>query len=172
MKRVFTGILSLGLLLSTTSNATEQVQILRGRGIDGQPCAVKIVRDGKFLKSVSLEGSAKIFEILSEKEGSVGPKTEIRPQGASEILSVIEDGNQDLYRYFTHSDNFFSNGEVFKLDTNDIPKNAEEEIKGLKMVIQLGLNYDGDELVSVKAQNKAKAFLIATLASAQFTCDK
>lgn len=168
MKKLVTGIFLTGSLISTTSMAADVVQTMTGRGIDGKACAVKIVRDGNVLKSVTLEGASKVFEILSENGGSYGPKTEIRSRGAGEVLPL---GDEAL-KYFTHSENIFSNGETFKLDTNDLPRSGENELKGIKMVMQLGLLYDGDQLVSVKAQSKAKALLVATLASSQFTCDK
>ncbi|QDK36255.1 hypothetical protein [Bdellovibrio sp. NC01] len=171
MKSVKLAIAVVTALMSVKAMAADQVQTLQGRGIDGKACAVTIVRDGNNLKSVKLQGASKVFEILSENGGSYGPKTSINSRGGEEVLQLAEE-NQALYKYFTHSENIFSNGEVFKLDTNDIPRNGEESLKGIKMVIQLGLDYDGEELVGVKAQSKAKALLVATLASSQFTCQK
>ncbi|MDG0814758.1 hypothetical protein [Bdellovibrio svalbardensis] len=170
MKKTKLVLMCAGILFSLKGVAAEQTQVMKGIGIDGKACAVKIVREGDLLKSVILEGASQVFEIIAEKSDGYGPRTEIREKGGGEVLGIAEE-SKGMYSYFTHSENIFSNGETFKLDTNDLPQTGES-LKGLKMIIQIGLRYDGNELVSVKAQNKAKALLVATLASAQFTCQK
>ncbi|KHD87787.1 MAG: hypothetical protein OM95_12285 [Bdellovibrio sp. ArHS] len=173
MKLLKTAITTLTVLASLESIAAPQVQTLKGRGIDGTPCSVTIVRDGDTLKSVQLQGSAKVFEILAENGSSIGPDSDIQAYGGAEIFRVNEE-NKNTYAFFSHSENLFSNGEVFKFNSKDMPASTtgEDALKGVNMVVQLGLDYDGDELVRVKAQNKIKALWVATLASSQFTCQK
>ena len=160
-------ILMFVALASLKVVAAEQIQSLEGTGIDNQSCSVEISRDGDQLKSVSFKGAAQVFEILAERGSGYGPQREIRPRGGEE---VIPEG-ADLFPYFQHSNNLFSDGGTFTLDTNDMPRTAES-MGGLKMQISIELKYERGELVSVTATNKAKALLVATLASSKFTCEK
>lgn len=146
------------------------LQAMDGIGLDNKPCTVRIIRDGKLLKSVQLKGAAEIFQILAERGSSYGPETVIDSWGAEEVFAITNHGNDHVYQYFTHSENMFSNGEVFKLNTDDIPKNSEKGLKGVKLLLELSLDYDGEELVNVTATSKAKALIFATLGSAKFKC--
>lgn len=171
MKNLISAILTTGLMTSTIAFA-DTVQTMKGTGIDGQSCAVQIVRDGNNLKSVTLVGASQVYEILSESSESTGSHSNINPYGGKEIFDIAENGDRDVYGYFSYSKNLFSNGEVFKLDTSDLPDNGQDELRGVKMLIQLDLEYDRKELVKVKAETKVKALLFATLASSEFTCEK
>lgn len=85
MKKVFSSLFVAGLLLSSNAFA-DTVQTLNGKGIDGEACSVRIVRDGNTLKSVTLSGASKVFEILSDSGGSTGPRTHISPRGGQDIF--------------------------------------------------------------------------------------
>lgn len=160
-KSVFAAALFLSL------GASAATQTLQGTGIDGKPCSVQIERQETVLQSVKLDGASKVFEILSETGTGYGPQTRIAPRGASEIISPVD----SILGKFKHAENFFSNGETFSLDTSDLPR-SEEELGGIKMTIELELSYSGDELVRVSATSRAKALLVATLASSKFICEK
>jgi hypothetical protein len=157
-------------LFFSSSLYASTIQSLEGFGLDDKPCSAVIVRDGNTLISVQLKGSAEIFQILSENGSSYGPKTYIDPRGAEEVFSITGHGNDHLYRYFRFSENLFSNGETFKLNTDDLQKTTGKELKGIKVLIQLSLDYDEDKVVRVTAQSKAKALMFATLGSVEFIC--
>lgn len=152
---------------SLSSMAAEQTQVLAGAGIDGNPCSIQVTRDGNQLKNASIKGAAEVFEILAEKGSGYGPRREIRSHGGEEIVPDAA----EMYQYFRHSENLFSDGETFKLDTSDVPQ-SEESLGPLKMQVSIELRYDQGQLVSATVINKAKALLVATLASSKFTCQK
>lgn len=158
----------LSLLVSFNAFAKETTQTLNGTGIDGKPCSVSIVRNGEKLKEVTLKGASEVFEILAEKEGGVGPQTQINSRGGEEILQIVQE-NKDLYKYFTYSNAIFSDTEEFSLDTNDIEN--KEKIP-FKMVAAVRLSYNDGVLSEVKAASKMKTLGIVTLASSKFVCTK
>lgn len=155
------------VFLAVSAFAANEVQTLKGTGIDGQACEVKITRDGNKLKNIEMTGASEVFEIIAENGSSYGPKTSIRPRGGSETIMAKD----SLLPYFQHSENFFSEGETFTVDTSDLPKNDDEESFPFKVTVKIALSYENNALVSVNVVNKAKAAVIIPMASSKFTCD-
>lgn len=145
--------------------AAEKVQVLEGAGIDNQFCRVEITRDGNKLKDIKLQGAAEVWEIMAENEDGYGPRRHINSHGGEEIILK----GPGIFENFKHSENFFSDGEVFSLDTSDVVT-AEDGTGGLKMVIKVSLNYENGKLASVQVTNKARALYVATVASSKFSC--
>lgn len=158
---------ALTVCFALNSLAAEKIQVLEGTGIDNNSCRVEITRDGNKLKNIQIQGAAEVWEIMAENNDGYGPRRHINPNGGEEVILK----SPGIFKHFSHSENFFSDGEVFSLDTNDIVS-TEDGTGGLKMLIKVALNYENGELVSVQVTNKAKALYVATIASSKFSCEK
>jgi hypothetical protein len=161
-------VIFLSLLVSSQVFAAQTKQTLQGTGIDGNPCAVEIIRDGDVLKKVTLTGASENYEVINE---GFRPKTSISPHGGQEALGPA--GKQDntaILAYFRHSSGLFSARETFQFDSKDLP--GDNPLRGVKMVSALQLDYDGHDLVEVKAGSKIKGLGVLTLGSVKFSCTK
>jgi len=159
----------LGLALATGAFATSQE--FSGTGIDGQPCQVKVDRDGTTIKSIELTGATKTFEILSENGSEYGPSTEIDANGAVKMLDLLHD-NPHMFSYMKVTKMFLQKGEVVNFNTNDVPRLNEDDNSGwFNMTFSMNLYYDKEgRIKEVKANSKMKTAAIFTLASQRFTC--
>lgn len=162
-----TRIFFLTLLLSFQAYAADMKQVLQGIGIDGKACSVEVTREGNKLKNVVLRGATKVFEIIAEKEDGVGPSTYINSYGGEELFPFGD--QKEVFGEFTYSQGLFSDSETFEIDTSDLNMN---DLKGLKMVGVVQLNYEDGQVTEVKAGAKFKGLAIVTLASSQFICTK
>lgn len=169
MKGVTTLVAFALMISSQFTFAAEEVLLLKGKGLDGKACEVKIIRDGDSLKSVELTGASKIFEILSENEDGYGPETRISPNGGEEVLQLLQD-NPALYDEMKITSGIFTNSKTYTLDTSDLPR-TDEDLKGIKAKIGLNLKFKGRELSKVSANFKGKVLLV-TIASSTFECSK
>jgi hypothetical protein len=153
------------LLLSNMAFAAE-TQVLKGTGVDGKACSVKIVSDKHEIKSVELTGATEQYEILAETSSGYGPKREISPRGASEIISFLQQ-SPSLYKELQMSSGVFSDSVSYKLDTSDLP--GSEDLGAIKGKVLIKLNYKYNKLSKVHVNFKGKA-LFVTLASSTFEC--
>lgn len=154
------------LLLSNMAFAAE-TYTLKGTGVDGKACSVKIVTDKHELKSVDLSGATEQYEILAETENGYRPKRSISERGASEIISFIQK-NPSLYKELEMSSGVFTDSISYKLDTSNLPRN--EELGGIKAKVLIKLNFKNNKLSKVHVNFKGKA-LFVTLASSTFECE-
>jgi len=159
----------LSLALATGVFAT--TQDFNGTGIDGQPCSVKINREGNQIQSIELEGATETFELLSENGSDYGSSTEIDENGASKMLELLQANNQ-MFAYMTVSSMLFRKGEVINFNSNNVPRTNENSSSGwFNMTFSMDLNYDkAGNIKEVKAKSKMKTALVFTLASQLFTC--
>lgn len=164
-------ILSAILSLALATGAFATTQDFSGTGIDGQPCSIKINRDGKKIHSIELEGATETFELLSENGDDYGPTTEIDENGATKMLELLQANNQ-MFSYMTISKMLFRKGEVIHFNTNDVPQtNENSNSNWFNMIFAMDLHYDKEgNIKEVKAKSKMKTILVFTLASRLFTC--
>lgn len=161
-------LLSLSLIAFSQISFAEEILTLNGKGLGDHPCSVQITRDGNILKSVELKGSSEVFEILSETSNGYRPTRSIHPQGAYEVLSLLQD-NPALYQEMQSSNGIFTDSVTYTLDTSDLPSRGED-LGPIKAKVKIQLTFKGRELDKVKAEFKAKALLV-TLASSKFECN-
>lgn len=163
-----TSLLQIGtfLLLSNVALAKD-TYVLKGTGIDGKACSVKIVSERDELLSVELTGATEQFEILAETRDGYRPKTSITSNGASEIISFLQD-SPSLYKEMEISRGIFRDSITYKLDTSDLP-GTREETGGIKAKIQIKLDFKYNKLSKAYVNFKGKAMFV-TLASSTFEC--
>ena len=171
MKKSFLAAVSVLVLGTSLAYGKDKVSELKGKGLDGKDCSVRILQgDRDFLKNVDLQGASKVFEILSDTPDGYRPTSRIDPRGGEEVLSVLND-NPRVIDAVRVSRGTFSDSITYTLDSSDLPPSSEDELKGIKFKLSLKLNYKNNVLTKVKAEFKAKALLV-TLASSEFECSK
>lgn len=158
------------LMLGLSSQAFAQETLtMQGTGLDGNDCEVRIVKDDDTLQSVELNGASQVFEILSETGSGYGTSNYLSPRGGQDVLKLLQ-GAPKLYSQMNKSEAIFSDTVTYSLDTSDIQ--AEEQLKGLKMIFGIELTYANGQLHQVRAATKAKALWVVPLASSSFECYK
>jgi hypothetical protein len=160
----------IGTMSFSSSQAAETLK-MTGVGLDGRPCSVEIMKDGDLFRDLKVTGSARVFEILSDRGTSYGPRREILTNSAEKAFGILYD-EPTLIQYATRSENWFSEGETYVLTSDDMPIRSEETLGGFSMKIQLELNYSQGQLDSVKSTAAFKVLTIAPVATATFTCEK
>lgn len=76
--------------------------------------------------------------------------------------------NPDLFELMDVSYGIFSDSITYKFDSSE---HSTEGTGGIKGVVKIKLNFDGNQLSKVEASFKGKA-LIFTLASSEFECKR
>lgn len=168
LKEILMKTLLLGsfLLLSNVALANE-TYVLKGKGVDGKACSVRIVSDKHEIKSIDLNGATEQYEILAETESGYKPKRSISERGGSEIISFLQK-NPSLYKELQTSSGVFTDSMSYKLDTSDLPRTSED-LGGIKAKVLIKLNFQNKKLSKVHVNFKGKALFI-TLASSTFEC--
>ena len=157
-------------IITFAASAETTVLKLDGKGIDGTACSVMIEKEGKKITKLEIIGATKMFEIIAETNKGYLPSTRITSYGGRDMTDLMK----DMVTYFKPNKNIFAAANSYVLDTNDIPKNGDQESLGmLKMRVTMSMSLDVEtkELTEIRIVEKMKAALI-TLASSDFICKR
>lgn len=167
-------VLSAVLVTAFASVAMAEVTTLSltGKGVDGNPCEVRIEKDGDSFKKIELKGATKVWEIISENKDGYGPDTHIASHGADDLTGMLSYMAPHLK---AKKMGFVTLKDTYVVSTKDFPKKAdapaEDDLGPISMTITVSLDIDKEDatLKSAKVTSKAKAYVVP-LANSEFTC--